>query len=206
MDLSKLPKLSSSSGQEPAGNAPAEQAAPAAEGTPVLPPAAWRAMDYSGTTGGPGLGADIWFSVIVGLLLLYMGSSFARFVIAEATHQPFHTQVFWQEGPLVGTEVAYFDLAGFTAWSDMGIFLFGLVLLFEAGSKTALLLKPGTFSRGLLTMATGLTFLTVALNIFVCMKVMGAGIMPLMSGLAVAFGGWILADEWRMLKMARAAR
>jgi succinate-acetate transporter protein len=45
-----------------------------------------------------------------------------------------------------------------------------------------------------------LTLATVLLNLFVCYRLMSIQVTPLISGLAVAFGGWILFDEWRMLK------
>ena len=34
-------------------------------------------------------------------------------------------------------------------------------------------------------------------------RMLSAGMLPLTSGLCLAFGGWIVADEWRILTMAR---
>jgi hypothetical protein len=85
----------------------------------------------------------------------------------------------------------------------MGIFLFGVVLLVEAAAKTFLVLKPGAFSRGFLMFAILLTFCGVLLNIYACFKLFDFGVTPLLSGLAVAFGGWILFDEWATWKAVR---
>lgn len=177
MDPSKLPKIS---------NTPP----PGPENPPVE---------------GPQLtiGFDIWFNLMIGLLLIGLGFSFARFLAAQMTGQPFHTNVTWAQGPHAGQEVAYFDLQGFTAWSDMGVFFFGLILLFEAAAKIIATLHPGPLSRSLLGLAMALTLLTTALNLYVCARLLSVGIIPLISGLAVAFGGWIIAEEWRVLKVLR---
>jgi hypothetical protein len=157
----------------------------------------------AGTTQQPGVGADVWVSLIIGLLFIFMGLNFGKFLVAKLSGQPFHTGVNWTQGPLADSpnpEVAYFDLQGFTAWSDMGVFLFGLVLLLEAAAKAAIAIRPGNTSRFILFLAVLLTLATVLLNLFVCYRLMSIQVTPLISGLAVAFGGWILFDEWRMLK------
>ena len=151
----------------------------------------------------PGIGADIWISLVIGILLCYLGGTFGRYAISRITHQPFHTGVNWTSGPKDGTEVDYFELEGFTAWSDMGVFLFGLILLFEAAAKTVLLLRPGKPARIALMLAILLTVLGVLLNMIACAKLFSAGITPMLSGFAVAFGGWILFDEWNTLKRTR---
>jgi hypothetical protein len=191
MDLSKLPKLSNTHASEPA-----------TQDSPPPTPTAQSRVDYRapGAYGSPGIGADVWFSAIVGLLLIGLGFTFARFAAAKITGHPFHTNVNWEVGPNAGNEVDYFDLEGFTAWTDMGVFLFGLVLLFEAATKAAASLRPGKFTRVLLQIALLLTLITLVLNLYVCIKLLGISTIPLLSGLAVAFAGWVIADEWRMLQ------
>jgi len=187
MDLSKLPKFSDSP--------PPPQPSPPDEPVPAIP--------IPSRPNQPGIGADIWLSLVIGFLFIFMGLTFGKFLVAKLTGQPFHTHVNWTEGPLADSpnpEVAYFDLSGFTAWTDMGVFLFGLVLLFEAAAKAVIAIRPGYTSRLILIVAILLTFGTVLLNLFVCYRLMGVGVTPLLSGLAVAFGGWILFDEWRMLR------
>ena len=194
MDLSKLPKLSDTkaAGGEPGAAEPVPPAVAYRQPTTPPPP--------------PGLGADVWISTVLGLLFVFLGMTFARFAVAKLTGQPFHTGVNWtDDAHPPDTEVAYFDLSGYTAWTDMGIFLFGLTLLFEAASKGAVVLRPGTASRALLGLATLLTLATVALNLWACGLMMRVGIAPLMSGLAVAFGGWVLFDEWQTLRLTTPA-
>ena len=193
MDVSKLPKLSDTKGataDERPSPAPAEQASGAVpHWEPVPRPA--------------GVGVDVWISTIVGLLCLSIGLPFAKFCVAKLTHQPFPTGYTWPDDDpkgRAGQEVAYFDLESHTAWGDMGVFLFGLTLLFEAASKTAVVLRPGSVSRGLLVLAVGLTVVTVGLNLYACILLQSVQITPVMSGLAVALGGWVLYDEWQTLR------
>jgi hypothetical protein len=191
MDLSKLPKLSDT--QAASGDAP-----PVPVGA-VPPTAPYREP----TTPRPaGVGADVWISTVIGLLFIFMGMTFAKFAIAKLSGQPFHTGVEWtDDAHPANTEVSYFELSGYTAWTEMGAFLFGLTLLFEAASKAAVTLKPGTGSRGLLGLAIVLTLATVALNLWACGLLLHVGITPLLSGIAVAFGGWVLYDEWQTLRL-----
>ena len=201
MDLSKLPKLSNTNAEQQTQTQ--SSAETDATTTPAPPRRVAEYQPAGSYTGGGSLGADVWFSAIVGLLLIGVGFTFARFLTAKVTGQPFHTNATWMEGPKSGSEVDYFELQGYTAWTDMGVFLFGLVLLFEAATMAAAQLRPGAFSRGLLSVAVVLTLATVLLNLVVCAKLLSAGVLPLWSGLAVAFGGWILADEWRMFKLTQ---
>ena len=185
MDISKLPKFSDS----PPPPLPEEP-------QPAMPMPAEPSRQT-------GIGADIWVSLIIGLLFIFMGLNFGKFLVAKLAGQPYHTNYNWAPAPgsdTPGPEVAYFDLQGFTAWSDMGVFLFGLVLLLEAAAKAAIAIRPGYTSRLILFLAVVLTLATVLLNLFVCYRLMSIQVTPLISGLAVAFGGWILFDEWRMLK------
>jgi hypothetical protein len=185
MDLSKLPKLSDSS-QAPQPAAPAPDPA-TSESRPV---------DYGGyrPAAPSGIGADIWFNVIVAIILLFLGRSFFSWSVAKMTGQTFHTNVNWTEGPNAGSEVAYFDLQGFTAWTDAGMFLFGLAVLFEAMVVSIAQLKPSGPARALVYFALLLTVLCTAINLFVSIKLMSTGILPLMSGLAVAFGGYMIVS------------
>jgi hypothetical protein len=55
-------------------------------------------------------------------------------------------------------------------------------------------------SRGLLAISLVLSVAATALNLYVCVRLFGIGVTPILSGLAVAFGGWIVLNEWRMLR------
>ena len=192
MDVSKLPKLSDTKAAE--GDVPP---------VPVeaMPPATAYRDRMIPPPRQAGVGPDVWISTVIGLLFIFMGVTFAKFAVAKLTHQPFHTGVDWtDDAHPTNTEVSYFELSGYTAWTDMGAFLFGLTLLFEAASKAALTLRPGTASRWLLGLAIALTLATVALNLYACGLLLHVGITPLLSGIAVAFGGWVLYDEWQALR------
>jgi hypothetical protein len=202
MDLSKLPKLSDTKSQE----APTSPDQPPA-GAPAVPQASPRpqAIEYGQYPAG-NIGGDIWISLIVGILLCLLGGTFARFLIAKATHHHFDTGYTWPDNDPKGRggqDVDYFDLETNPAWSDMGIFVFGVVLLFEAASKTMLVMKPGKAARVALMLALLLTIAGVGLNLIACVKLLQVGITPLLSGLAVAIGGWILFDEIYTLKRTR---
>ncbi len=203
MDVSKLPKLSDTKGAaEAAGVDPSPEAAREGtrEGTAAAEPAGRNRPRP------PGVGADVWISTVIGLLFVFMGMTFAKFVVAKLTHQPFDTNYTWPDDDpngRAGQPVAYFDLQGYTAWTDMGAFLFGLTLLLEAASKAAITLRPGRASRAVLAFAAVLTLVTVGLNLYVCGLMFHYGLTPILSGLAVAFGGWILFDEWAALQATR---
>jgi hypothetical protein len=194
MDLSKLPKLSdtrTASDATPVEPRPVQPLPdPAENRRPGIPPP-------------PGIGADVWISTIVGLLFLSMGFTFARFLTAKLGGPPFQTNITWQAGPLTGQEVAYFDLEGHSAWMEMGEFLFGVTLLVEAASKAAIAIRPGTITRGVLMLAMLLTAVTIGLNLYACVLLRRFGMTPLVNGLAVAFGGWVMYDEFYTLKAYR---
>ncbi len=197
MDVSKLPKLSDS--RAAAGEADGETPSPV---TTSVSSAA-DSVGYRGpqTPMPPGVGVDVWISTVLGVLFVFLGLTFGKFALAKLTHQPFHTGINWtDDNPKAGQEVSYFELEGYTAWTEMGVFLFGLTLLFEAASKAAIALRPGRASRAVLGLALLLTLATVGLNLYACGLLMHVGITPILSGLAVAFGGWILYDEWQTLR------
>jgi cytochrome c oxidase subunit IV len=189
MDLSKLPKLSDTKSQAPAEN--------------PMPPAPQGINYQPYANRQPSIGGDIWFSVVIGIVLMLLGGTFAKFAIAKMTHHPFHTNYTWPDDDprgRGGQEVDYFDLQGYTAWTDMGIFLFGVTVVFEAAAKAFIVMKPGAMSRYLLMLAIVLTLLAIILNLIAAMKVYSLDVIPTFSALAIAFGGWILFDEWATLQ------
>ena len=188
MDVSKLPRLSKteSEGSDQAG--PPGQTAPA---RPVLP------LQY-----GQSFGIEIWITIIVGLLFLALGRSFARYEVATMTHHPYHTGTLWQEGPLSGTEVPYPQLDasfGLPYYSDSGFFLFGAALILAALAQLLSFTRlPGKILvawAALICVAAA-----TAYNLFVCAKLIGADITPILSLLCVAFGGYEVYLAWRLVK------
>lgn len=197
MDISKLPRMS-----ETGKHAPPPASADQAEARPDVER---HPSDVEHRAVEPvrvGIGGEVWMSLIIGLILMMAGWTFARWAIAKMTGQAFHTNVKWTAGPKAGQEVDYFELQGFTAWTDMGLFLFGLALVLEAAMLAVVYSRAG--GKVVLTMlALLVTVLATALNLFVAAKLLGIGIMPLMSALAVAFGGYMIMYEWRLLQQLR---
>jgi hypothetical protein len=192
MDLSKLPKLSDTKSHQATGESPAAE--PIGSVLRPVPVVTYRQ---------PGVGVDIWISLIIGLLLLMLGGRFGSYAVAKISHSPYHTGLTWDsDGPegKAGDEIEYFSLPSYTALSEMGLFFFGAMLLFEAGAKTVLVLKPGRLGRIALGLALLTTAAAVLLNLYAAIKMYNIGIIPTLSMLAVAFGGWVLFDEIATLK------
>jgi zinc-ribbon domain len=231
MDLSKLPRLSKSdTASPPPGGDPAGVEAPAVAPPPAAQPAAaartfclqcgapLRAgarfcdscgarveggLDYAAPVrADAGVGAEVWLSAIIGFVLMLLGRSFGGYLLAKATGQPHHTNVPWTDGPNAGQEVAYWQLDGFTALNDSAIWLFGVAMVLEAIVLAAVNTRFKA-KVGLLRFALFVTLLATAYNLFVAVKLLGAGVLPLLSLLAVGFGGYIAVFEWRLLQQLR---
>jgi hypothetical protein len=63
------------------------------------------------------------------------------------------------------------------------------------------LLKTGPLAILSLSLALLLTLVATIINLYACIKLFDFGITPIISGLAVAFGGWILYDEWQTISL-----
>ena len=197
MDISKLPRMSETNKHAPPPPEPAAAAADAGDqpARRESPPASYQSYEAA----RPGVGAEVWLSLIIGLILMMVGWTFARWAITTLTGQTFHTNVNWTAGPKAGQEVEYFELQGFTAWTDAGLFLFGLAMVLEAAMLAVVYSRMGG-KVALTALALLVTVLATALNLFVAIRLLGIGIMPLMSALAVAFGGYMAMYEWKLLQ------
>jgi hypothetical protein len=210
MDVSKLPRLSNTQEQQqrerPAG-APHDEQAPDSRLAPDAEPTVPFASQAPAGSSRPvlregldvGTGAEAWLSAILGLVFLLLGRSFGAYLFARMTGQVYHTGIEWTSGPLAGQEVAYPDLQGFTMLNDAAMFLFGLTLLLEA-AVIALVGGSFRFQRPLVAAAFGLAVIATAFNLYVVARLMGANVMPIFSLLAVAFGGYIAAYLWKVLR------
>jgi hypothetical protein len=199
MDLSKLPKFS----QSPPPPADPEDQASSAETSPsnapgFSTPQAGVPMDY-GRGAGAGVGAEVWISAIIGLIFLMIGWNFARYMGCVLTGQTYHTNVNWTAGPKAGTEVAYPELEGSVFWSESGMFSFGLALLMEAAVLAAVALNA-RFTKSLIALGWFLAFFATAYNVVVAALLFQRGVLPLMSLLAVAFGGYMAMYLWKLLQ------
>lgn len=133
---------------------------------------------------------------------MLLGRTFASFLVTALTGGVFRTGVNWLEGPRAGAEVSYFELTGFTALTDAGIFLFGLTMFVEAIAMLALL-RAGRRGAPVLAVALFVTVCATLFNAFVVFRLFIFGMMPLISALAVAFGVYVAMYQWRWLKVMR---
>lgn len=197
MDLSKLPRLSQSKGQVPG------EASPPAGKLPEAQPAASQPAVYS-TEPPVGLGevGNIWLSLIIGMVVMLMGLDFAKWGVTTLLGRTYDTGVIWQTGDRAGQTVAYWDIVGHQAVSDSAIFLFGLACVLEAAAMAAAHARPrlrtATISAALL-----ITLLATAYNGVACVVLFKDNVTPLLSLLAVGFGGYMALAEWGMLRCRR---
>jgi hypothetical protein len=182
VDLSKLPRLSGSEALPPP-QAPAiePQAAPAS--APPITPAA----NYI-------VGPELFISVIVGLMLVGISRHFPAYLFDQLTGRVYHTGVTFVSD---GAEVPYPQLEGFTMLSDAAIFAFGLALLCDACIRLLCLVLGATGRRIAFLVAILLTAAATLFNLVVAGKLLSADVMPLISGLAVAFGGYMAFEQIR---------
>jgi hypothetical protein len=196
MDISKLPKLSKTA--VPAEN-PTEQPnlSPAPDQRPPTMPA--------GASGN--IGPEIWFNAVVGLLLLFWGRQFGVYIFDRFMGREFHTGFFtyWNSDQDHGPEISYPQLAGHAMLTDGGLFLFGAIVLLEAAVK-ALAGLGYRVPVGIAHAVLGLAIVSTVFNLFVCYKFISDGVTPIFSGLAAAFGGFIIADIRRMSMSSRPAK
>lgn len=178
MDLSKLPKLSETPPPPPVLNA--ESADPSRTRTPSPVDEYPRSRESIS-------GAEVWISIAIGLILLFYYPTMMRYVSSR----------------LFGTEFPPFELDGAVIpypkvhpqfWSDLCITAFAFVLILE-GVALAMLRK-----RWIVLLAFGMTVLTTLLNVGFVFATFASHGPPMISLLAIAFGGYIAIYQWRLLK------
>jgi hypothetical protein len=179
MDISKLPKLSKTDPPPPPLDPP--------------PPPSYQ------LPAAPGIGPDVWFNACIAAILLYFGRAFFLYFLGRITGHPYHTWMNYGEGT---PEIPYPELPGFQMLSDAGVFAFGATVLFEAIIKAYFGLRR-TLPRLLIYFALFLTIASTIYNIFIVFKLTSDYGLPLISALAVAFGGFIVYDLFTLLKLTR---
>jgi hypothetical protein len=154
----------------------------------------------------PGIGAEVWLSAILGVILMLVGMSFAKWALVTMTGGTYDTGLTWgapvPDQPnqhAEGSPIGYWELSGFSALQDMAIFLFGLAMVLEAAVLFVVHSRIRS-KRPLLFLALTITLIATALNLVVAGKLFGVGVLPFLSLLCIAFGGYIAAYEWRLLK------
>ena len=106
MDLSKLPKLS-------------ETPRPDVEQSPEPAP-----LPYAADYHQAGSGGEIWLSIALGLILLFMSPRFLQYVISRSTFPQKWKFNDAQGNPLTYTQTVFF-------WGDLALMLFAVVLIVE---------------------------------------------------------------------------
>lgn len=189
MDLSKLPKLAGRQSNDTSSVAPEQIPTAQAEG--------FSPGSSAHQSASPGW---VLISLIIGVIFLFMGQSFARWLIATSASQPFSTGVIWSVGPKAGQPVGYWDLQGATAWTDCGMFLFGLSAIVDAMAMLVFLRSHRPAARAAaMTIGVLFTALATVFNLVVCIKLFSLGILPLFSLLAVGLGGYFLLEQYPIL-------
>ena len=192
MDLSKLPKLAGRESNDASSAAPAP--IPLAQAGGFSP---GSSNDENRSSASPGW---VLISVIIGVIFLFLGQSFARWLIATASGQPFSTGVIWSIGPKSGQPVDYWELQGAPAWTDCGMFLFGLSAIVDALAMLVCIRSRSLVARtAAMTIGVLFTAVATACNLFVCIKLFSLGILPLFSLLAVGLGGYFLLEQYPIL-------
>jgi hypothetical protein len=176
MDVSKLPKLSDTQKQQ-------QSEAPPVDVEPIERPAAYTAPPATPTPVG---GAEAWLSIAIGAILLFMNTRFLSYVFSRSTFS-------WTFNDAAGNPLDYTRTVFF--WGDLALVTFALVLIAEG---LILGLVP---RKALVLLAFVFTVATTILNFcyVAYMSTNGYG-FQLMSALAVAFGVYIAAFEWKVWK------
>jgi len=214
MDLSKLPRLSTTASPPPDDTNPNPTASePPLVSTTSAPATGYCACGaplragsrFCDSCGSPvaaattfaqprdadaGTGAEVWLSVAIGALLLLMQPRLLKFL----AHKGFGTFFAPYIDPETGNEVPYTAQLDF--WSDLGITLFAFVLILE-GLAIAFARR-----RGVVAAAFALTALTTVYNLAYLLYTFNQGV-AILSAFAVAFGVYIAIFEWRLLQQLR---
>jgi hypothetical protein len=207
MDFSQLPKMSKT---PPTKNdvAPPSDVAPPAEPSDYPTPASSAGPGYESSGHslarpdvayvGFGMGG-VWISLISGLICILVGLRFGKWLLAQASGRPFETGINWTTGEKAGTPATYFELLNGAAWTEMGLFLMGVALLLDAGLML-IAFRGNTPPRGLVALAVFVTGTAMLINIALAIYLMGLGIVPLVSLIALLVGGMVLFDHVPLLK------
>ena len=197
MDMSKLPKFS----QTPP--TPPSQAGDQEAGMPTASVHAARAMSVA----PPGNGAEAWISIGVGILLLIFVPNALGYFSSKLFHTKFEpypdpTRPFPAKCDFVinlypdGTKatVYYRDMPEF--WSDVAVTAFAFTLLLD-GIVMVRARKPLP-----VLIVLCITVAATVGNLIYLVENMSGGV-PIISALAVLFGGYIAMYQWSFYKALR---
>lgn len=173
MDLSKLPKMGGT--MTPTSPAPGE--APVSDAAIAVAPVLRGDVATECAIAG-----------ILGLIFLTLGQTFGGWLIARLAGHAYQTNVNWSTGPSAGQPVAYFDLQGGTAWLEMGLFVLGCCLIFEAVIAGVGLMR-NRFGKAMVSACLLLGVVGAVANIVaIVMQIQAGFTQPIMSMVALAVG------------------
>jgi len=96
-------------------------------------------------------------------------------------------------------------LQGYTAFTDTGVFLFGLAMVLEGIALAVVRSKIGG-KRIALSISLIVIVIATVVNLYTAARVFGTGAIPLMSGLAAALGGYMAIYQWKLLRVLSSGR
>jgi hypothetical protein len=183
VDLSKLPRLSNS--EKPHASAPTQPPVPAqqpAASQPIPQAASYDSAPPRGFSG------EAWLTLAVGIILLLMFPRFPQWGSSVVFHTHFNQYVD-ADGVTI---IPYTQVHDF--WPDLGCTLFGVVLIIE-GLAMGLAKHPLV-----LWIALALTILATGYNLVYLIVSFSQFGLAVVSALAVAFGIYLIAIHWQLLR------
>ena len=207
MDLSKLPRMSQTPARpEPQQPGPSERGAGA--GDAYVPLGGWHPAPHPHRI-DVGSGPEAWLAAIIGLLFVFFGWRFGRWLAVTLTGGTFDSGARWSDAhPQAGQPVPYWQVdhavAGWSALSDMALFVFGVALLLESAALLSSSRASAGAQRAIVGAAALVAGAATVLNLLALIVLMSrAPGLPLLSALAVAFGGYMtltLFRSWAALR------
>jgi hypothetical protein len=141
---------------------------------------------------------NAWISLVLGLLFTWLGFRFAKWAVATISGRTFDTGIPWTSGDKAGQMVEYWEIYGYAALTDMAMFTIGVALLLDA-LILFFAIRRGSVNRLLVMLGAGITAIALLVNIGVCVKLLGAGVTPIFSIVAILVGGFMFFDHVAML-------
>ena len=194
MDLSKLPRLSKT---DTTPNDAGSQESVTAQPPPVT---AYRSPGAAEPRPLSGMGIEAWLSIGVGLIFAFAFPHFTQW----AYHTVFHTKHVPSFLPITeqrddGSEVKIPYPKSIFFMNDLAIAVFAYALLIEG---VALILARRAW---VVVLALAVTIAAVALNFYYLATSLDQG-FPIVSAIAIVFGGYMIWAQWQILQAIRSQR
>ena len=150
--------------------------------------------------------------------MLFVARQFPAWLLTTITGGTYNTGMQWGQpqsagDPVQGTPVGYWELMSFSnlsapdvAWTDLGLFLFGLAMVVECVMLVASVRAAAGVRRLTLAAALALAIAAAVVNLIVLIYLLSIGLtFPLWTLLAAAFAGYMafyLWGEWTLERRA----